>query len=145
MINLTSVPYDIITNVIEPFTRNIQNINLQQDIVSFKTINEIYNKYCKTLYNKISSAHENINDFEKSNLQKLAWYFLEIDLHCFIIDSKILDEVFEIMNYATFFRLNNIADLNIILNTSEYKKTKTIVYKLWGFLTVNQRKQFCNL
>lgn len=145
MINLTSVPYDIITNVIEPFTRNIQKINLQQDIVSFKTINEIYNKYCTTLYTKISSAHENINDFEKSNLQKMAWYFLEIDLHCFIIESKIVDEVFEIMNFTTFFRLNHIVDLNIIINTSEYKKTKTIVYKLWGFLTVNQRKQFCNL
>ncbi len=147
MINLIySIPYDIIINVIEPFTRSIQNKNLLKDIISFtKTINPIYHKYCINLYNIISPLNEDINEYEKSIIDKLAWYFLEIDLHCFIIQFEIYDGFLELIDFATILRLIHIADIHNIVENSEYIRTKGVVFKLWGFLSINQRKQFMEI
>tara|TARA_B100002052_G_C15820249_1_gene570150 strand:- start:632 stop:1087 length:456 start_codon:yes stop_codon:yes gene_type:complete len=147
MINLIdSIPYDIIINVIEPFTRSIQNNNLLKDIISFKkTINSIYHKYCINLYNIISPLNQDINAYEKNIIDKLAWYFLEIDLHCFIIEFEIYDGFLQLIDFATFLRLIHIADVNNIVENSEYIRTKGVVFKLWGFLSVDQRKQFIEI
>ena len=137
------IPCDIIINIIEPFTRSIQNPNILQDIISFtQTIPSVYKQYCVNLYNIIDTEHENINKYEKNIIDKLAWYFLEIDLHCFIIQFELYDCFLELMNFSTFLRLLHISDLDKIVEKSEYKKTKQVVHKLWGFLSIRQREQF---
>lgn len=137
------IPCDIIINIIEPFTRSIQNPNILQDIISFtQTIPSVYKQYCVNLYNIIDTEHENINKYEKNIIDKLAWYFLEIDLHCFIIQFELYDGFLELMNFSTFLRLLHISDLDKIVEKSEYKKTKQVVHKLWGFLSIRQREQF---
>ena len=137
------IPCDIIINIIEPFTRSIQNPNILQDIISFtQTMPSVYKQYCVNLYNIIDTEHENINKYEKNIIDKLAWYFLEIDLHCFIIQFELYDGFLELMNFSTILRLLHISDLDKIVENSEYKKTKQVVHKLWGFLSIRQREQF---
>jgi len=138
------IPYDIIINIIEPFTRSTQNTNILKDIVSFTTtINLIYDKYYKMLCNIINPVIDNtITTFEQNVLKKIAWYFLEIDLHCFIIENELQDGFLQLMNLRHFLRLRHITDLEFIIKSSEYKKTKSVVYKLWGILSSNQRTKF---
>ena len=140
------IPCDIIINVIEPFTRSIQNPNILQDIISFtQTIPIVYRQYCKNLYNLINIENETINKYEKYVIDKLAWYFLEIDLHCFIIQFELYDGFLELMNFSTLLQLLHISNLDTIVENSEYKKTKQVVHKLWGFLSIYQRKQFMEI
>jgi len=140
------IPCDIIINVIEPFTRSTQNPYILQDIISFtQTIFIVYRQYCVNLYNIIDIENENINKYEKYIIDKLAWYFLEIDLHCFIIQFELYDGFLELMNFSTFLQLLHISDLATIIEKSEYKKTKQVVYKLWGFLSISQREQFMEI
>ena len=59
------IPCDIIINIIEPFTRSIQNPNILQDIISFtQTIPSVYKQYCVNLYNILNSQQLKTNEIE---------------------------------------------------------------------------------
>lgn len=135
------LPIFLIQNSIEPYTRSPQNSIICDDIKHFgPSLKLMHSLYCYKILDRIP-----LPTYYPENLLMIArvsWKFIEMDLLSHILHYDLVDELTErglMMTQITYSHIIQDVTLDVI---KKHKSAKARVYRLWGFLTIEERKHF---
>tara|TARA_Y100000389_G_scaffold177697_1_gene190217 strand:- start:3560 stop:4027 length:468 start_codon:yes stop_codon:yes gene_type:complete len=143
MIDLTVIPYHVICDYIEPYTRKCQKRGLCIDIYDFiTTITVLHRLYSYKLFRRLNRHRDLSVDFypyELMYVAKASWFFAEMDIWTFIAHED-LDVLDRLPIAQICLKILTISEMSV----EDYKLSKSRVYRLWGLLSTSERQIFLN-